>query len=200
MNKTSNTKMVKCAGSLDCSNLMSVPKWASNTQYCEQHTIGAAPEEVVEMAEAVPEPTPVSKLQHSQQVLSALGFTITSRGWRKQYADGDAIVVIEPFFDQGTSLDQDHALASFVVYRQEIVAVADSQLSQRMPAVTHQDVQSLLTELQVKMPGVALDQTHIDTMLCDKCGERVGEWIMIGKQTLCIESCAPAKRRHAVAK
>jgi NAD-dependent SIR2 family protein deacetylase len=193
------TKQVPC---ITCGNSIEVPKWSANKQECEACKGTQSQEDVgiEQLSDDIVEEEPVAKLKHAQEVLEALGFNITPNGWRKQYQDGNAVVRIEPFFDHGTSMDQAHALEGFTIIRQEFVAVVDREMGQKLPLVAHQDINTLLQELDIKLPGVNLQATNIDTIKCSKCGRDTGEWIQLvnSKEMLCLEKCAPVKHPRRI--
>lgn len=194
------TKTIRCTG---CGNPLEVPKWAANKQECElcvarRAKLGPAYEQREQPEEI--ETSPVDKMKKAQSILGALGFTITARGWHKQFQDGDAMVRIEPYFDTGTSMDAGCALEGFSLIRQEFISVIDSGMSEKLPSVAHQDINTLLQELDIKIPGVALDQTHIDTITCSRCGVKTPEFItlMSSKENLCMAKCAPVRHKFGI--
>jgi ribosomal protein S27E len=188
--KKRDTKSVKC---VDCGNDIVVSKWASMVQVCPD----CQSTKEVEVDEKQPAKNPaLDKLIHAQSVLGNLGFIITSGGrYYKQYAEGDAVIKIEPLFDRGTSFDVDHVMSGLMISRQEFVPVTDTYVLGKLPKVAQLDIETLLRELEVKIAGHA-DPIHIDTVTCHGCGKKVSDWIQMTKsgEYLCIEKCAPARK------
>lgn len=180
-----DAKTVKCEW---CDATQTVSKWSSNEWRCGEHTPG-----VTESNDEAPvEERPVDKVRHSQEVLGVLGFTITSRGYHKVYHDGQAAIRIEPMFDKGVAADATYALIGFAVTRQEVVAITDAEIASKIPSVAHQDIQTITTELRIKMPGVELKRRHVDVLKCSKCGTDTEEWMQLGSSILCLKKCAKA--------
>jgi hypothetical protein len=190
--KKRDTKSVKCG---ECGNDIIVSKWAAKLQLCADCS---SSEEIEAKAEEKPQPKnpALDKLIHAQNVLGNLGFIITSGGrYYKQYAEGDAVIKVEPLFDRGTSFDVDHIMSGLMISRQEFVPVTDTYVLGKLPKVAQLDIETLLRELEVKIAGHA-DPTHIDTVTCHGCGKKVSDWIQMTKsgEYLCIDKCAPARK------
>lgn len=190
-------KTIKCNA---CGDPITVPKWAANNQACEKCTKPskqpAADEPTIDEPVEV---LPIDKVRTAQQILGELGFVITNRGWHKVYYDGTAAIRIEPMFDKGTSVDQDYVLTGFTLTRQEIIPVTDQEMNGKLPEVSHNDIEVLMRGLQVKMPGVALTERHVDVVTCSRCGDDTPDWMQIANgQILCMRKCAPTKKPYKV--
>jgi hypothetical protein len=194
--KKQETKQIQC---MQCEATITVLKWAPKRQYCE--TCKRAFESTGDdTASVYTEPTdkpitPINKFKHAQEVLDGLGFVLTSRGYNKQYQDGDAIVRVEPIWDKGTSMDSNYTLEAIIITKQEIVPVTDPNIHSRVPQITQLDISTLLRELDMKVSGSA-SPTHIDMIKCDQCGKEVSDWVQNVRtgQFLCLNTCAPTKK------
>lgn len=184
----------------ECDTTIEVPKWSPNLQTCAV-CLGQTKKLPIELDRSADEQetAPVDQVRHAQAVLEALGFTITQRGWHKQYQDNTAVVRIEPYFDIGTPVQPGYALEGFTIVRQEFISIIDKDIASKLPGVAHQDITTLLQQLQMKLPGISLNQTNIDTVECSKCHDITAEWIQLvsSKEILCIQRCAPVRRPHA---
>ena len=186
------TKQVKC---WQCEEVITVQKFAANKQLCARCQAGDSAETPVEDQPVTQRP--VDKLRHAQDVLQTIGFVVSPRGWSKQYQDGDAVVKIEPYWDNGTSLDTNCTVEAFVVTRQEFVTVTDKLMRDKIPAVAHIDINTLMHELGVKGVNDLPAQIHIDAVKCTKCGEETADWISTTNGSiLCLTKCAPVKRPY----
>ena len=164
--KKQELKQIKCA---QCDATITVLKWAPKRQFCEecQRSFKSTSDEVSTVYDNKDEKpvAPVNKFKHAQEILDGLGFVLTSRGYNKQYQDGDAIVRVEPLWDKGTSMDSNYTLEAILVTRQEIIPVIDPNIVSRMPPISQLDIGTLLRELDIKMIG-SISQTHIDVIKC----------------------------------
>jgi hypothetical protein len=194
--KKQETKRIKC---IQCEADITVLKWAPKRQFCDncKKAYESPPDDTASIYSdpAPKQVTPVNKFKHAQEVLDGLGFILTSRGYNKQYQDGEAIVKVEPIWDKGTSMDSNYTLEAIIVTRQEIVPVTDINIHDRVPAITQLDISTLLRELDIKIPGSA-SPTHIDTIRCAGCGKDVADWIQNVRtgEFLCLDQCAPTKK------
>jgi hypothetical protein len=179
-----------------------VLKWAPKRQFCDtckrafESTGDDTATIYTDPADAPITPiTPLNKFKHAQEVLDGLGFVLTSRGYNKQYQDGNAIVRVEPIWDKGTSMDSNYTLEAIIITKQDIVPVTDPDIHTRVPTITQLDISTLLRELDIKVHGSA-NPTHIDTIKCAGCGKEVADWVQNVRtgQFLCLENCAPTKK------
>lgn len=189
----SKTKTIECTG---CGAEMQVQKFASNKQLCKNcsSTAGESSKPSTDLADME---RPRDKVKLAQAVLDALGFTITSRGYHKDYVEGDASVRIELYWDKGTSMDTDYRLEAIVVTKQQYVPINDRRLNEKIPHVAQPDIHSLMNELGLSVNSGAQAATHIDTTRCSQCGDETPDWIQVGNgKILCLKKCAPAVRPY----
>lgn len=190
------TKQILC---MQCEVPIIVLKWAPKRQFCEtckQAFESTGDDTASVYSEPAEKPlTPVNKFKHAQEVLDGLGFVLTSRGYNKQYQDGDTVVRVEPIWDKGTSMDSNYTLEAIIVTRQDIIPVTDPNINIRTPAITQLDISTLLRELDIKVSGIT-NPTHIDTIKCAGCGKDVADWIQNVRtgEFLCLDQCAPTKK------
>jgi hypothetical protein len=187
---------------MQCETAIIVLKWAPKRQFCDtckrafESTGDDTATIYTDPADAPITPiTPLNKFKHAQEVLDGLGFVLTSRGYNKQYQDGNAIVRVEPIWDKGTSMDSNYTLEAIIITKQDIVPVTDPDIHTRVPTITQLDISTLLRELDIKVHGSA-NPTHIDTIKCAGCGKEVADWVQNVRtgQFLCLENCAPTKK------